>query len=180
MALKANKKKKRAKWQGRRKAAAVAEAAKESREGQDPPSPVAVLASEPEARKDLALIGVAVQDDWPVPPEAKAIVIERMLGIIEKKSVATITKDGAIFDDEDAADKNAIAATARLSQMVTHNTRKRDPQKSSTNQVIVNVNSVDERRNQTLRILERAGAARGIRLDGSGSPQVIVCEDGGE
>lgn len=160
MALKANKKRKRARWQGRRKAAAVSEAAKESREGQEPEGPVKVLSQNSDTQKDLALIGVAIEDKWPTLPENREIIVERLMGVIKKETVDVITKDGGIFPCSEAADRNALTAIDKYIKIEAANDRKRDrvnnPQTATTINVGVNVeNRIEERRNRTLAIAER-------------------------
>jgi hypothetical protein len=117
-------------------------------------------------------------------------VIDRLVKLVEKAGCQRVTKDGDTVIDEELADKNAIAASSVLVSIEAQNQRdehlekrisgplKQQPQ--TTINVGVNVdNRLDERRRQTLSIIERVGARRGIQLNGSGSPGVIVHENEG-
>jgi hypothetical protein len=132
---------------------------------------------------------------WGKKSEAvKGDVVDRLHGLVTKTGVPRITKEGELVIDEDLADKNAISASALLiaiegQQQKDDHLEKRlavqskpvqQQQPQTTINVGVNVdNRMDERRRQTLSIIERVGAGRGIQLDGSGSPAIVVREDEG-
>ena len=59
-------------------------------------------------RKDIGLVSQAVRR-WKLSDDKKAIVVERLIGIIEKTSIGVMTKDG-IESVDGPADANAIAA----------------------------------------------------------------------
>lgn len=138
---------------------------------------------------DLALVKKASRwdrrnGDW------KPVVIDRMVGLVEKKGVQRLTKDGDLVIDEELADKHSIAASRVLiaieaqQQKDEHlearlNTQKPQQQPQTTVNVGVSIgNQMDDRRSRTRALIERAGAERGISLPASEGSAIIVSGDG--
>lgn len=65
-------------------------------------------------QEDVAMVSRAVRERWGV--KKKDAVVDRMLGVVEKKSIKVLTTDGT-FEDEARADGNAIAAARVLVSM---------------------------------------------------------------
>jgi hypothetical protein len=125
-----------------------------------------ILQTTKEQSKDSRLIKRAIAEQWPVKPEHAKIVVERLIGIVQKTSVTVPAGDG-VFESESEADKNATRASALLATMVKSNHAKQSG--GTTVNVGVNVdNRIDERRNRTLAIAERFGTGRILSEDRAG------------
>jgi hypothetical protein len=80
-----------------------------------------------ETRKDIGLLSKSVGQVWPVTEEHRIAVLNRLLRIVDKESVAVACKDGGVQYDEDKADKNAILASRVVQAMVSQNIRAERP-----------------------------------------------------
>ena len=117
-----------------------------------------LLSDESDLNADLAMVNAAVVNQWPVMAEKASVIVDRLIGIVEKKTVAIPCGEG-VFESESEADKNAMKASDLLFKMANHNNKK--PSAGTTINVGVNVDaSTDERRNRTLAIAQRFGAGR--------------------
>jgi hypothetical protein len=124
-----------------------------------------LLSDESDMSSDLAMVNAAVVNQWPVQAAKAAVIVERLIGIVEKKTV-TIPCGEGVFESESEADKNAMKASDLLFKMANSNNKK--PSAGTTINVGVNVDaSTDDRRNRTLAIAERFGASR-VLSDSSG------------
>ena len=125
---------------------------------------VAVLASPTESRQDCLLVQQAVKQRWPIDAAKAAIVVNRLMGIVETTEVMCPTADGGIGPDQAKAAANSIAASRVLTAMVSQNQRDEaadKPKQGMTVNVGVAVNGgSDERRTRTLAIAERIRAER--------------------
>ena len=80
-----------------------------------------------ETRRDIGLLSKSVGSVWPVLPDHKTAILNRLLRIIDKESVAIACKDGGVNYDEDKADKNAIAAATVVQRMIGQNLQAERP-----------------------------------------------------
>ena len=126
-----------------------------------------LLSNESEVRADIALVENAVVNQWPVQAAKAAVIVDRLIGIVEKKTVSIPCGEG-VFESESEADKNAMKASDLLFKMANSNNKK--PAAGTTINVGVNVDaSTDERRNRTLAIAQRFGAGKVLRDTSTGS-----------
>ena len=92
-----------------------------------------------ETSRDIGLVSKAVGSVWPVSDDHKVAVLNRLLRIIDKESVAIACKDGGVNYDEDRADKNAIAAATVVQRMIGQNMQASRPATAGIVQPVVNV-----------------------------------------
>ena len=125
---------------------------------------VNVLANQSELRQDCLLVQQAVRQRWPIDWDKAAIVVNRLMGIIETTEVMCPTADGGIGPDQAKAAANSIAASRVLTAMVAQNQRDEQAQKPKQGMTVnvgVAVNgNTDDRRTRTLAIAERIRAER--------------------
>lgn len=76
-------------------------------------------------QKDCGLIRRAIRERWPVPDEYRHKIADRLMEVIEKRTVDVPMKDG-VFPSEAVADANAIAASKTFVAMAAQN-QKDDP-----------------------------------------------------
>lgn len=165
MVTKARKRERRAQ---RNAAAARRVADKRTAQAESPKSPVTTeLLTRPEDFAcDARMIEQATEDEWPVERSVKEIIVQRMLGIVQKTVVMVPCGDG-VAPSEAVADKNSIAAGALIEKFVSSNRKAKSKPGGSGPQTTVNVgvqidaNRIDERRRQTLAVIERVRAGRG-------------------
>ena len=131
-----------------------------------------VLANPKSLAADLALVNKSLR--WPQRTEDRnTIVIDRLVGLVEKTGTQRLTKDGDLILDEEVADKNALVASSILVSIEAQQQRddhleKRlsTPQRQipqTTVNVGVNVdNRTDERRSEVLQIADRIRERRQI------------------
>lgn len=67
--------------------------------------------------EDTRIASKAVRGRWDIPSEKRVVLVDRLFGIVEKKSNVVLTKSG-LFNSESDADSNAIAASKVLVAMV--------------------------------------------------------------
>lgn len=79
-----------------------------------------------EISRDIALVNRARRERWPIPEERKIALVDRLFKIAEKESVTGLDSQGNAVELDDAADKNAIAASKVLVAMDSENA-KQDP-----------------------------------------------------
>jgi hypothetical protein len=124
----------------------------------------AILVDATEVRQDCRLVTQAVQQRWPIGPDKAAVVVSRLMGIIQTTEVMAPTADGGIGPDQGKADANAVAASRVLTAMAAQNQRDEQaskPKHGMTVNVGVAVNGgSDDRRTRTLAIAERIRAER--------------------
>lgn len=83
---------------------------------------VGTLLTDPHhTRGDCRLTARAVRERWPVPEAAKAVVVERLLKIVEKENVAIPARDGMTVTVDGPADAHAIAAARVMVSMTAQN-----------------------------------------------------------
>ena len=82
-----------------------------------------ILVEPTEVRQDCRLVTQAVQQRWPITPDRAAMVVDRLMGIIQTTQVMAPTADGGIGPDQGKADSNAVAASRVLTAMVSQNQR---------------------------------------------------------
>jgi hypothetical protein len=92
-----------------------------------------------ETRRDIGLLSKSVGSVGPVLPDHKTAILNRLLRIIDKESVAIACKDGGVNYDEDKADKNAIAAATVVQRMIGQNLQAERPATAGFVQPVVNV-----------------------------------------
>lgn len=66
---------------------------------------------------DVALVGRAVKERWPVDASKRPAIVNRLMQIVEKTTVSILTKGGKVVEVESSADTNAIAAVRTLVAM---------------------------------------------------------------
>lgn len=127
---------------------------------------VTLFENQKETRNDLSLVSMAVKKRFPITDTKAKKIVDRMMVIIEKTTVQIPLSDGAVFDCESTADKNATAAAKVIQAMSAMNQRdefeamRRGVQSKQQSQTVVNVgvsvdNRTNERRNRALAIAER-------------------------
>lgn len=137
-----------------------------------------LLSNEDDLGSDLAMVNRAVVNEWPVMAEKAGVIVDRLIGIVEKKTV-TIPCGEGVFESESEADKNAMKASDLLFKMANQNNKK--PATGTTINVGVNVDaSTDERRNRTLAIAERFGASGVLSDSATGGSADDSGTDSGE
>jgi len=126
---------------------------------------LALFQNPKEFKQDVALVSTAVKKRFPITETKAKKIVDRMMNIIEKRSVTIALAEGMTFNCESTADKNATAAAKVIQAMAAMNqkdeiesVRRSGPQKQS--QTVVNVgvnvdNRIDERRNRALAIADR-------------------------
>lgn len=88
---------------------------------------------------DTRIAAVAVKKRWDIPEDKRRGLIERLFGIVDRKSNVILTKAGP-FDSKSDADKNAIAAGKVIVAMEGQNQTDDKPAKETAGtQVNVNV-----------------------------------------
>ncbi len=134
--------------------------------------------------KDLALVNKALR--WRTLTETKKRrIVDRLFKIVDKEYTTRLDAMGEVVHDEEMADKNAMFASSLLLKMEDQKQKDehlekrlqgpRKPQPQTTINVGVNVaNNMDERRNRTRALIERAGAERGIQLTASGGSAIVI------
>lgn len=134
--------------------------------------------------KDLALVGKALR--WKTLTETKKRrIVDRLFKIVDKEFTTRLDAMGEVVHDEEMADKNAMFASSLLLKMEDQKQKDehlekrlqgpRKPQPQTTINVGVNVaNNMDERRNRTRALIERAGAERGIQFTPSGGSAIVI------
>lgn len=80
-----------------------------------------LLSDSHHTRADCRLAARAIRERWPVPDSAKSVVVDRLLAIIEKKSVDIHCKNGETASVAGPADVNAVAAARVLVAMAGQN-----------------------------------------------------------
>ena len=118
-----------------------------------------------ETRRDIGLLSKSVGSVWPVLPDHKTAILNRLLRIIDKESVAIACKDGGVNYDEDKADKNAIAAATVVQRMIGQNLQAERPTFHAPAPVVnvgvqVNGSNTDAGRTLASAIAERIRANR--------------------
>lgn len=68
-------------------------------------------------KQDINLARRAIRERWPMTPEARAALTNRLLRIVDKEEVAVPTRDGGIEYVDSVADVNAISAARVLVAM---------------------------------------------------------------
>lgn len=173
--------KKRERREQRHVAAANRVGRKHAKQAESKKGSTDLLSNESAIQADIALVANAVVNQWPVKADKAAVIVERLIGIVEKKTV-TIPCGEGVFESESEADKNAMKASDLLFKMANANNKK--PSAGTTINVGVNVDaSTDERRNRTLAIARRFGAsgvlpdaATGGGADDSGADRIVYRE----
>lgn len=130
----------------------------------------ALLADVSELKQDATLITQAVTEIWPVKPSQAAVIVDRLMGIVEKKTV-TVPCGESVFESEAVADANATKAAALMKSLVDANKRHSGNQKPAQTTINVGVNvdnRIDERRSRTLAIAQRFGTGRVLLEDSTG------------
>jgi hypothetical protein len=112
---------------------------------------------------DIRLLSRAVSERWPIDPAKRAAMVNRLCRIVDKDAVTTIDKDGREVHDEEKADRNAIAASRVLVQMIGQNQRDEAPRQSMAPVVNVGVavnGNPQSGRNLATQIAQRIRLAR--------------------
>jgi hypothetical protein len=91
--------------------------------------------------KDLRMVNMAIRRGWKVDDETKEILIQRMVEVAKKTTVAVATSTG-IQDVESIADSNAIRAAAILLSMESQNmTRQHHAEDQGKNKTQINIDN---------------------------------------
>ncbi len=135
--------------------------------------------------KDLALVNKALR--WRTLTETKKRrIVDRLFKIVDKEFTTRLDAMGEVVHDEEMADKNAMFASSLLLKMEDQKQkdehlerRLQGPVKQQSQTIINNgvmqvANNMDERRNRTRALIERAGAERGIQLTASGGSAIVI------
>lgn len=80
--------------------------------------------------EDTRIAAVAVKKRWDISEDKRRVLVDRLLGIVDRKSNTILTKAGP-FDSKSDADKNAIAAGKVIVAMEGQNQTDDKPQKES-------------------------------------------------
>jgi len=83
--------------------------------------PNPILLDPHQEKRDCRLLERAVREGWPIKPEHRAAILNRLLRVIEKDEVAVPTRDGGVEFLEEPADRNAIAASKAVIAMAAQN-----------------------------------------------------------
>lgn len=79
-----------------------------------------ILTDEYRIKTDLKMLGACVRKRWDVSDEVKAVVVDRLRGIVAKETVTVMTKEGPV-NLEGPADSNAVAASRVLAAIEAQN-----------------------------------------------------------
>ena len=114
---------------------------------------VSILADTRRTRSDLRMIGMSAKKRWPTKESHKRIIRDRLMEIVQKRTVGVMSKGGPV-ELEAPADANAIAA-ARVYGLFESQNQADDHH--AEGELVTHEHIVDERRDRLAAIASRLG-----------------------